>query len=210
MADKLSRLLADSPSSPSPPATDPPIASHESQAVSFSSEELTSPKKSTFSSYILSLLPTSSGIDADKPNSPARPHSRVSPSHLLPARWEASGFAWKDRPLDHSEDCLTESESDETTEILKENLDQFSERNINSYNGIEEATASHDSEEYLPSLSEKSAFISADLFEFLQSSLPHIVKGCQWVLLYRAVRGNMGYHFTRFFVGVLISQAHVY
>ena len=30
-----------------------------------------------------------------------------------------------------------------------------------------------------------SFFISPDLYEFLESSLPNIVKGCQWTLLYR-------------------------
>ncbi|KAG1361878.1 putative oxidation resistance protein 1 [Cocos nucifera] len=198
VADKLSRLLADSPSSPSPPAADSPIFSHESQAVFFSSEEFITPKKSTFSSYISSLLPTSSGIDADKQNSPARRHNRRTlSSHLLPA------------PLDCREDYKTKSESDETVEILKEKLDHVSGRNINRSNGTEEVSTSHDSEEYLSYFSEKSVFISADLFEFLQSSLPNIVKGRQWFLLYRAVRGNMGYHFIHFFVGVLISQAHI-
>lgn len=142
--------------------------------MSFSSEEFSTPKKSTFSSYILSLLPTSSGIDADKPNSlSCRQNRRTLSYRLLPA------------PMDCSEDYKTKSESDVTVEISKEKLDQVSERNINGSNGTEEASTSHDSEEYLSFFSEKSVFISADLFEFLQSSLPNIVKGCQWVLLYR-------------------------
>ncbi|XP_008785158.1 oxidation resistance protein 1-like [Phoenix dactylifera] len=181
VADKLYRLLADSPSSPSPPTADSPIARDESQAVSFSSEEFTTSKTSTFSSYILSLLPTRSDIDAEKPNSPARRHSRRTLSScLLPA------------PLDCSED--SRNESDETVEILKEKLDHVSERNINRSNGTEEASTSHDSGEYVSYLSEKSAFISADLFEFLQSSLPNIVKGCQWVLLYSTWRHGISLH----------------
>ncbi|XP_008801254.2 oxidation resistance protein 1-like isoform X2 [Phoenix dactylifera] len=208
VADKLSRLLADPPSSPSPPAAGfSPIADHESQAVYFSSEESTHSKKSTFSSYISSVLRASSGGDVGKPNSPACSHSRrLLPSLSLPSRWKSSGITWKDRPLDCGGDCRTESETDETVEIFKENLEHVSERNINSSNGIKEATASRDSKEYLSYLSEKSAFISADLFEFFQSSLPNIVKGCQWILLYRAVRGNMGYHFAHLSVGALISQ----
>lgn len=154
------------------------------QAVYFSSEESTHPKKST--SYISSLLHTSSGVDVHKPNSPTCPHGRrLLPSLSLPSRWKSSGFMWKNRQLDCGEDCRTESKTDETVDIFKENLEHVFERNINSSNGIIGATASHDSEEYLSYLSEKSAFISADLFEFFQSSLPNIVKGCQWVLLYR-------------------------
>ncbi|KAG1354019.1 oxidation resistance protein 1 [Cocos nucifera] len=196
LADKLSRLLADSPSSPSSPAAGfSPIADHESQAVYFSSEESTHPKKSSFSSYISSLLHPSSCVDVDKPKSPAHLHSRrLLPSISLPSRWKSSGFTWKNRPLDCSEDCISESETDETVDIFKENLEHVSERNINSSNGIIEAQASCDSEEYLSYLSEKSAFISADLFEFFQSSLPNIVKGCQWVLLYSTWKHGISLH----------------
>nr|XP_019709296.1 oxidation resistance protein 1 isoform X2 [Elaeis guineensis] len=183
VADKLSRLLADSPSSPSPSAADFPIASHESQAVSFSSKEFSTPKKSTFSSYISSLLPTSSGIDADKQNSPACRHNRRTlSSRLLPVQ------------LDCRDDHKTKSESDETVEFLKEKLEHVSGRNINRSNGTEEASTSHDSEEYLSYFLEKSVFISADLFEFLQSSLPNIVKGRQWVLLYSTWKHGISLH----------------
>lgn len=34
-------------------------------------------------------------------------------------------------------------------------------------------------------LTESSAFISANLFEFLHACLPNIVRGCKWILLYR-------------------------
>ncbi|KAE8686746.1 3-isopropylmalate dehydratase large subunit [Hibiscus syriacus] len=44
-----------------------------------------------------------------------------------------------------------------------------------------------------PDLSDESVFITSHLFDFLDSSLPITVKGCQWVLLYRAGR-NMVYH----------------
>ncbi|KAK8703928.1 hypothetical protein V6N13_047568 [Hibiscus sabdariffa] len=35
-----------------------------------------------------------------------------------------------------------------------------------------------------PKLSDESVFINCDLYKFLMSSLPNIVKGCQWTLLY--------------------------
>lgn len=39
-------------------------------------------------------------------------------------------------------------------------------------------------------LTGSSAFISADLFEFLHSCLPNIVRGCKWILLYRWKKKN--------------------
>lgn len=47
-------------------------------------------------------------------------------------------------------------------------------------------STSHDSPpKPLSNLMDDSAFISADLYEFLFSSIPNIVRGCQWVLMYR-------------------------
>jgi len=92
----------------------------------------------------------------------------------------------KDKPLDFSTDSRTDTESDSADEISKENLDHVPQRNCYGHDGVEEASIPHDpGEEYLSCLTEKSTFISANLFEFLQSSLPNIVKGCKWVLLYR-------------------------
>ncbi|TYI92297.1 hypothetical protein E1A91_D02G059100v1 [Gossypium mustelinum] len=39
-----------------------------------------------------------------------------------------------------------------------------------------------------PKLSDESVFINYDLYEFLTSSLPNIVKGCQWMLLYSTLK----------------------
>ncbi|XP_028946947.2 uncharacterized protein [Malus domestica] len=49
---------------------------------------------------------------------------------------------------------------------------------------FEEAADQHSLQKQLPLLMDDSVFISSDLHEFLLSSLPNIVKGCQWVLLY--------------------------
>lgn len=54
--------------------------------------------------------------------------------------------------------------------------------------GFEEATTNRQSpHKTLSYLMDESVFISTDLYEFLLSSLPNIVKGCQWMLLYRSV-----------------------
>ncbi|TYH27217.1 hypothetical protein ES288_A02G051900v1 [Gossypium darwinii] len=39
-----------------------------------------------------------------------------------------------------------------------------------------------------PKLSDESVFINYNLYEFLTSSLPNIVKGCQWMLLYSTLK----------------------
>ncbi|XP_023006080.1 TLD domain-containing protein 2-like isoform X2 [Cucurbita maxima] len=40
----------------------------------------------------------------------------------------------------------------------------------------------------LPDIMDESAFITADLYDFLGCCLPNIVKGCQWVLLYSTMK----------------------
>lgn len=71
--------------------------------------------------------------------------------------------------------------------LREENGDQSSGRSTSSSEMFEDATDRQSSEKSMPYLTDDSLFISSDLYEFFQSSLPNIVKGCQWVLLYRAV-----------------------
>ncbi|XP_072960574.1 uncharacterized protein [Typha angustifolia] len=182
VAEKLSRLLADSPSSPVSPAVESPFARRDSQAFYFPTDEFTSPKKSSFSSYVLSFLPSnnSGGIEGREVSPSPCPKS-IGPLALkpLPRRWNVNDFAWKDRPLECSEESGTESENDE---MMKQEC--VSDRKVDVSNGTQEASTSVAPQEFLHHLEEKSVFISADLFEFLQSSLPNIVRGCLWVLLY--------------------------
>ncbi|XP_022871415.1 oxidation resistance protein 1 isoform X2 [Olea europaea var. sylvestris] len=53
---------------------------------------------------------------------------------------------------------------------------------------FEDAADSYSFEKTMPNLTVESLFISPDLYEFFDSSLPNIVKGCQWVLIYSTVR----------------------
>lgn len=50
---------------------------------------------------------------------------------------------------------------------------------------FEDAPDGDSLEQSMPNLVEDSVFISRELYDFFQSSLPNIVKGCQWSLLYR-------------------------
>lgn len=50
---------------------------------------------------------------------------------------------------------------------------------------FEDVFTPHSFEKSVPSFVDDSVFISPDLYPFFEASLPNIVKGCQWVLLYR-------------------------
>lgn len=94
-------------------------------------------------------------------------------------------FDSKDETLDTYEDCHSSGENG-VTENDRENDDDHA--SIGSTSGsevFEEATLQSSSEKQLAYLMDDSVFISSDLHEFLLSSLPNIVKGCQWALLYR-------------------------
>ncbi|KAM0949367.1 putative TLDc domain-containing protein [Dioscorea sansibarensis] len=182
VANKLSRLLADSPSS-SPP-TDP---RPDRQGILLGTEEVCSPKKSKFS-YIISFLPTI--------NSAFHGHSsdvhdkRLMSLRSKHGRWQANGFGSEERPLEFNVDSGTESENDDVFVTPKTNpidvSDVFS--SINGNDGNEEVTPSHDSQEFQSYLTDKSVFMNSDLFDFFQSSLPNIAKGCQWILLYSTLK----------------------
>ncbi|CAA3009219.1 Hypothetical predicted protein [Olea europaea subsp. europaea] len=60
--------------------------------------------------------------------------------------------------------------------------------NCSSTDVFEDAADSYSFEKTMPNLTVESLFISPDLYEFFDSSLPNIVKGCQWILLYSSVR----------------------
>nr|CAD1836117.1 unnamed protein product [Ananas comosus var. bracteatus] len=188
VAEKLSRLLADSPSSPSSPhVAGSPVAPPESQEKPFSSEEFNSTKKSSFSSYYLPFLVASNSGDGDHDvGSPSLSQDRTQfPLQSLHERWQTSNLTWKYRPPGCREECGTESESDDSIDISSENRNHDCDiRNVNGSNGSEELSTSHTSDDFHHYLTEKSIFMSGELFEFFQSSLPNIVKGCQWVLLY--------------------------
>ncbi|KAF5752420.1 oxidation resistance protein 1 [Tripterygium wilfordii] len=62
--------------------------------------------------------------------------------------------------------------------------DRDSQRSSNDSDVLEEASEQQSPQKSLPNFTDDSAFISQDLYEFLKSSLPNIVMGRQWVLLY--------------------------
>ncbi|KAF0909535.1 hypothetical protein E2562_037172 [Oryza meyeriana var. granulata] len=174
VADRLARLLADSPASPSATAVEP-------QATPFPVEHFTSPKKGSLSSYVMSLLPTSNM--GHERTSPSSQNMKPLPPESLPKQWRGNDFSWHDEPLEFSEESGSESERDERNG--NSNNEQILQlyRSMDNSNGNEE-TSTSDCADSLSYLTEKSTFLSAKLFEFFQSSLPGTLKGCHWVLLY--------------------------
>lgn len=176
-----------------------------------SSQDYSSQVNQTFSSNFLSSLNSTSGdAGVSESKSPARFHSEgSSPQKSLPRKWSANSLPWKKRPSNFGEENGT-TECREIPESSKEDMDQFCNKPIDRCSMFVEASTRQDPNEYLSYLTDKSTFMSADLFDFFGSCLPNIVKGCQWILLYRAAHGNMGYRFKLFFVRVLTFRVHAY
>ncbi|KAK3126910.1 hypothetical protein QOZ80_7AG0565040 [Eleusine coracana subsp. coracana] len=178
VADRLARLLADSPPSPAA-ATAAPVKAP--QAIPFPLEHFSSPNKGSLSSYVLSLLPTSNSGHERSPS--CSETLRPLPPELLPKRWRGNDFTWKDPPLELSEESGSESDRDERNGDYSDNQILQSFRSTNTSNGCEE-TSTSDCAGSIHYLTEKSMFISPKLFAFFQSSLPGTLKGCHWILLY--------------------------
>lgn len=162
------------------------------QAQPFSKEELAHPVADSFSSLIYSFRPTiSSGFDGYKSNRLNSRHDISPSSSLLSSGWKSISSRWKDKSLGSNVEFGLENGGYESLEICEEDDDHVSLMDISCSDKIEEtskveeASTLRDAAKSLPDLMDESAFISSNLFEFLHSSLPNIVKGCQWVLLYR-------------------------
>ncbi|KAF8394234.1 hypothetical protein HHK36_020441 [Tetracentron sinense] len=178
-ANKFSSLFVNSPSSSTSHSTkESPIAPPESQATPLSKEE------KSLSSYLSSLLPSTSfaGYKLNK-RLPS-----IKQLRSLSFRRRSKSYAWRDSPLECHAELGPACESKETLKTCEKDEGHASGRNISGSDKVEEVTTSHISVKLEPNLTDKSSFISPDLYEFLQSSLPNLVKGCQWVLLYSTLK----------------------
>lgn len=92
---------------------------------------------------------------------------------------------WADKPLDQNTDDELEHTCVEATGTPEKILENVSGGNVREPLRIEETSPSHGFRNFPSVVEDESSFISTHLFEFLESSLPNLVKGCQWVLLYR-------------------------
>ncbi|KAF5205537.1 oxidation resistance protein [Thalictrum thalictroides] len=187
VANKISRVLADS--SPSSPVSkfgngnDSPIARSEANQTArpLSKEESNGSEKSV-SSYLYSFLPT---VSLDGYRSKRRPELR--PFRSLSNKWKSKNYSSKDKQLDNNAEHVHQCENKEIPGTSEEGESQG--RNIRV--SVEKASTSHTSANCVPQLMDQSSFITVELYDFLQSSLPNIVKGCQWVMLYSTSRDGI-------------------
>ncbi|KAK6914152.1 TLDc domain [Dillenia turbinata] len=168
VSDKIFGLFADSPSSG-------PHLDNGSPKYNARSHEEGKP----WSSLVSLLIPSagSDGLTQDK-------HRHMKSFHSLPLRRESHDLDLEDDLK--FEECLPVCEN---KEVVSRDEDQCpgSGRSTDSSDVFEEANC-HDLHKPMPNLIDESSFISAELYEFFQSSLPNIVKGCQWILLYSTLK----------------------
>lgn len=187
VTDQISRLFSSSDSPPPPsqsPPLDPPQARPHSEGKSLSS-------------IFTSILPSSSfaGFESNKHT------DDIKPIQSPPVKWKSTSIPWLDKhgyeECDHecenkgtpnSHGAGQEQGTGRSAECENKGADLDSGRSTSSSDTFEDATESHNVERSMPYLTEGSSFITLDLYEFLLSSLPNIVKGCQWVLLYSTIK----------------------
>ncbi|XP_030550119.2 TLD domain-containing protein 2 isoform X1 [Rhodamnia argentea] len=192
VSEKLSRLFADSPdhSSPSPSSQ---LSGHSDEPQA----RLSSKEGTSLSSYFSYVIPTSrfDGLRSKKCE------QDVELYQSLPAECNDEKPEWQDvssegfveYTLDKRKATVDCHENSKKCASVCENGKSLStnEEDEGSTSGsdlFEEATDKHWSDKPLHNLMDDSVFISADLYEFFYSSLPNLVKGCQWVLLYSTLR----------------------
>ncbi|KAK1379727.1 TLD domain-containing protein 2-like [Heracleum sosnowskyi] len=189
VSDKLSLLFSDSPSS-----------LPQSQATQDSKEG------KTFSSLLSYVLPSTS---FNKTRSGSQ-NDGINPIQSNYVRWKNRSFSQQDVPSENYVECKYKCVTEETLTVPcketkqgsvigqafqeEENFytpkvieDQVS-RCTNGSDIFEDAIDQHNSGNPMPKLTQESHFLSTELYKFLQSSLPNIVKGCEWVLLYSTVK----------------------
>ncbi|OIT38938.1 PREDICTED: oxidation resistance protein 1-like [Nicotiana attenuata] len=173
VSEKLSRLFSDSPSKSSD--QQPP-----DQARPYTKEGR------SLSSILSFFLPSTNFVKLRDQND-----VKSLQSHSF--TWRSKSFSWRDRPLERYTDC---DDHDDYKEMPNEpfytprcNGEPNSARSVASgFEAFEDVPDGDNLEQSVPNLIDDSVFISPGLYDFFQSSLPNIVKGCQWVLLYSTAK----------------------
>lgn len=188
VTDKLTNLFSDSPSSPSTPGSP-----HPQTARSHSKDG------NYFSSVLTFMRPSNDSNSNNHEN-----HLR--PIQSLPTRWKSKDISWQHMPLDtydedeeedesnpheqngHQSQTSIKTENTEVSNVREENGDQGSSSRSTSSSESEETIEPNTPMKAIIDFNLDSFFVNQDLYQFFQSSLPNIVKGCRWVNLYSTVR----------------------
>ncbi|KDP33314.1 hypothetical protein JCGZ_12863 [Jatropha curcas] len=193
VSNQLSRLFVDSPNS-TKSFSSPSSPTDKSQV-----RLLSNGGKSTSSYFSFSVPSFSFG------GSRSNKHQHdLNPSQSLSVRGVRKGFEQKDECSVRYHECSTISEDKKfqnscenrntlcaykQTDITHDSNEVgLSERSSTDSEVFEEARDQPTPRKSLPHLMDKSSFVSSELYEFLHSSIPNIVKGCQWVLLYSTLK----------------------
>lgn len=136
------------------------------------------------SSYLSYIIPSisSDGSKTSKHQDNHKPNKSA---------YNYENFEYQDVPFDNYVDC---SPSCNSRDLLKDeiiNEDQGSRKSSSSsevFEEVNEQETPNTSKKSQLNLSDDSAFISPELYEFFESCLPNIVKGRQWVLLYSSLK----------------------
>ncbi|XP_050239249.1 uncharacterized protein LOC126688557 [Quercus robur] len=172
VSESLSRFFADSPNSSSSSSSPSP------QARSYSKGE------KPVSSYFSYIIPS---VSFNGLRSNNHQHD-LKPSHSDTDGYRYVNLEAEDKFLDDYVECSPVFGKKATVSNQEDNEDPASGRSTSGSEMFEDATDQPSPRKHLPYLMDESVFISADLYEFLLSSLPNIVKGCQWVLLYSTLK----------------------
>ncbi|KAJ9541682.1 hypothetical protein OSB04_028188 [Centaurea solstitialis] len=149
------------------------------------SDHHSSPPPSSSSS---SSSPSSTSSDHDQARSPFKDESYVSSmlSYLFPSN---ESISKKDED-DYIEPMQLKSIRCGKTIISKQDNEEQLQtaRGTSSCDVFVDAIDLQTPKKYIPDQNLDSVFITSELYQFFQSCLPNIVKGCRWVLLYSTVK----------------------
>ncbi|OMO95358.1 TLDc [Corchorus olitorius] len=192
VAGGLSRLFSESPNHCSASST-----SDLSEAGWYSKGS-----KSLSSMFSFIIPPVSFGG-----TKPKNHRSDLKPIQSLPVRWKNKKFEVEDESLDSCKEYTITYTSEDVKKICEdkkkvptdsntkltvrphvEEKGHASEKSSSDTDEFQEAREQASPVKPSPNLSDESVFITPHLYEFLDSSLPNIVKGCQWVLLYSTLK----------------------
>uniref|UniRef100_A0A0D6R5F1 TLDc domain-containing protein n=1 Tax=Araucaria cunninghamii TaxID=56994 RepID=A0A0D6R5F1_ARACU len=188
LADKLSTFLSDSSKySPIPLDLDPCAVPSEPQGSSaiVAEGDFYGPDTSSLSAFLFSLLPAADTGSNGNIRSQNVENEASSSSDLGIStgekRQNENSFK-KDEFLECKTHCRREEEprvyeDDNEWEFVTESGSKTSDTSDHYWVSQKPVPS-------LPDLSDDSSFLSVDLREFVNASLPTVVKGCQWVLLY--------------------------
>ncbi|KAK9672950.1 hypothetical protein RND81_12G136800 [Saponaria officinalis] len=108
-------------------------------------------------------------------------------------RWISNSCTLRGVKLDDELEHNPKNEFKDSSTPRNEHETPVSARSTFGSEIFEDAVEPESPQKLMPKLTTDSSFINVELYEFLQSSIPNIVKGCQWVLLYSTLKHGISF-----------------